>query len=72
MGLVGVQENGNGNVDLISEIPLGTKTKYTRMTSEAEEEEEGLSAKKKQDTKTYIIACAIFASLNSVLLGYGR
>lgn len=71
MGLVGVQENGNG--DLISEIPLGTKTKYTRMTSEAEEEEEdGLSTKKKQDTKTYIIACAIFASLNSVLLGYGR
>jgi len=71
MGLVGVQENGNG--DLISEIPLGIKTKYIRMTSEAEddEEEEGL-ATKKHDSKKYIFACAVFASLNSVLLGYGR
>lgn len=72
MGLVGVQENGNGNGGLISEIPLGAKTKYIRMTSDPNEaEEEGLSTKE-HDTKKYIFACAIFASLNSVLLGYGR
>ncbi|XP_061375604.1 probable polyol transporter 4 isoform X1 [Gastrolobium bilobum] len=65
MGLVGVQENGNG----ISEIPLGTKTKYTRMDSDFTEAEEGLSTNK-HDTKKYVFACAIFASLNSVLLGY--
>lgn len=76
MGLVGVQGNGNVNGDLmISEIPLGTKTKYIRMTSdltEAEEEDEGGLQTSNYDTKKYIIACAIFASLNSVLLGYGR
>lgn len=74
MGLAGVQENGNGNGDVISEIPLGTKTKYIRMNSdhiEAEEDEEDL-ATKKHDSNKYIFACAIFASLNSVLLGYGR
>lgn len=69
MGLVDVQENGNGNGDVISEIPLGTKNKYIRMTSEEEEEEEGL-ATRKHDSKKYIFACAVFASLNSVLLGY--
>ncbi|WJX26603.1 putative polyol transporter 4 [Trifolium repens] len=69
MGLIGIQENGNG--DLVSEIPLGTKTKYIRMTSDdsIEEREQGLSTNK-HDSRKYILACAIFASLNSVLLGY--
>ncbi|KAK7246538.1 hypothetical protein RIF29_41407 [Crotalaria pallida] len=72
MGLVGIQENGNGNGQISSDIPLGTKTKYIRMESdatEAEEEEEGLK-NNNPETKKYILACAIFASLNSVLLGY--
>ncbi|XP_057431977.1 probable polyol transporter 4 isoform X2 [Lotus japonicus] len=63
MGLVGVQGNGG----------VGSKTKYIRMTSdltEAEEEDEGGLQTSNYDTKKYIIACAIFASLNSVLLGY--
>ncbi|GAU49763.1 hypothetical protein TSUD_386820 [Trifolium subterraneum] len=73
MGLIGIQENGNGNGDLVSEIPLGTKTKYIRMISDdsTEEQELGFSTNK-HDAKKYIFACAIFASLNSVLLGYGR
>ncbi|RDY02924.1 putative polyol transporter 4, partial [Mucuna pruriens] len=67
MGLVGVQENGNG--DGIHEIPLGTKTKYTRMTSDPVEDDEALQ-NRRGETKKYIFACAVFASLNSVLLGY--
>ena len=71
MGLVGVQEHENGNGDALSEIPLGiTKTKYTRMDSDLAEAEEGLPSNK-HDTKKYVLACAVFASLNSVLLGYG-
>ncbi|KAG5104653.1 hypothetical protein JHK82_041623 [Glycine max] len=69
MGLVEVQENGNGNGDGISEIPLGTKTKYIKMTSDPVEEDEVLQSRK-YETKKYIFACAVFASLNSVLLGY--
>lgn len=70
MGLVGVQENGNGNGEGISEIPLGAKTKYIKMSSDPVEDDEGLQ-NKRYETKKYIFACAVFASLNSVLLGYG-
>ncbi|XP_052110888.1 probable polyol transporter 4 isoform X2 [Arachis duranensis] len=71
MGLVGVQENGDGNGDVLSEISLGTKPKYTRMDSDLDEaEEEELPSSNKHDSKKYIMACAVFASLNSVLLGY--
>ncbi|KAL1335970.1 hypothetical protein AAHE18_10G027300 [Arachis hypogaea] len=71
MGLVGVQENGDGNGDVLSEISLGTKPKYTRMDSDLDEaEEEDLPSSNKHDSKKYIMACAVFASLNSVLLGY--
>lgn len=69
MGLAGVQENGNG--DGVSEIPLGTKTKYTKMTSDPVEDDDVLQNKKHEAHK-YVFACAVFASLNSVLLGYGR
>ena len=69
---MGVQENGNGLV--------GGKNKYKRMDSDALEEDIVLSSNhqdqegvyvEKRDTKIYLLACAIFASLNSVLLGYG-
>ncbi|KAF9683547.1 hypothetical protein SADUNF_Sadunf04G0025100 [Salix dunnii] len=68
---MGVQENGNGLV--------GGKNKYKRMDSDALEEDIVLSSNhqdqegvyvEKRDTKIYLLACAIFASLNSVLLGY--
>jgi hypothetical protein len=69
---MGVQENGNGIV--------GGKNKYKRMDSDALEEDIVLSNNvqdqegvfvEKGDTRIYLLACAIFASLNSVLLGYG-
>lgn len=71
MGLVGVQENGNGNGngEEISEISLGPKTKYIKMSSDPLEDDEGLQ-NKRYEAKKYVFACAVFASLNSVLLGY--
>lgn len=71
MGLVGVQENGNGAGNGLSDIALATKNRYQRMDSDITEEEEGLSSRR-EDTKKYVLVCAVFASLNSVLLGYGR
>ncbi|KAG5246927.1 polyol transporter [Salix suchowensis] len=68
---MGVQENGNGLV--------GGKNKYKRMESDALEEDTVLSSNhqdregvyvEKRNTKIYLLACAVFASLNSVLLGY--
>ncbi|KAK7331911.1 hypothetical protein VNO80_28654 [Phaseolus coccineus] len=69
MGSAGVQEDGNGNGDGVSEITLETKTKYTMVTSVPVEDDEVLQNKKHQ-AKKYVFACAVFASLNSVLLGY--
>ncbi|KAF8409302.1 hypothetical protein HHK36_005376 [Tetracentron sinense] len=69
---MGIQENGNG--DGLSNLPLGSKNKYRRMDSELTEEDDESHHHHQQDrtnnTNRYVIACAIFASLNSVLLGY--
>ncbi|XVF66851.1 hypothetical protein PTKIN_Ptkin10aG0071600 [Pterospermum kingtungense] len=68
MGLVGVQENGNGS--------LGNKNKYKRMDSEVSDDfNDDIShyhhqLERKKSTRKYVLACAIFASLNNVLLGY--
>lgn len=75
MALVGVQENGNGEMGF-SGIPLGTKNKYRRMDSELPEASDDASHHHHQEgssknTRKYVFACAVFASLNSVLLGYG-
>ena len=67
MGLVGVLESGNGN-------GVGSKSAYTRMDSEIRNED-GVSPCHPQantSTNKYVFVCAVFASLNSVLLGYGR
>ncbi|XP_058217980.1 probable polyol transporter 4 [Rhododendron vialii] len=77
MGLVGNQENGNGEVGL-SGIHLGSKNKYRRMDSELTDDggfDEASLQKQQQEerrrtTRKYVFACAVFASLNSVLLGY--
>ncbi|OMP07871.1 Sugar/inositol transporter [Corchorus olitorius] len=72
MGLVGVQENGNGEMGL----SLGTKNKYKRMDSELSDDFDDDIAlyqdqlERKRSTRKYVLACAIFASLNNVLLGY--
>ncbi|XP_054799963.1 probable polyol transporter 4 isoform X1 [Prosopis cineraria] len=71
MGLAGVQENGNGIENGLSEISLGSQNKYRRMDSVvADEEEDEASLIRGSNTRKYIMLCAVFASLNSVLLGY--
>lgn len=74
MGLVGIQENGNGEMGL-SGVSLGTKNKYRRMNSELTVDRDDASDHRQENrgsrTRKYVMACAIFASLNSVLLGYG-
>lgn len=66
---MGLQENVKG----------GTKS-YRKMNSDLIEEEDGVNLsngdqeqeeERSSNTKKYVVACAIFASLNSVLLGYG-
>ncbi|KAK7263643.1 hypothetical protein RJT34_31237 [Clitoria ternatea] len=71
---MGFQEKGNGEMGL-SGIPLGAKNKYKRMDSELVDDiNDALSLQQQEDrrnsTRKYVIACAIFASLNNVLLGY--
>lgn len=74
MGLMGLEENRNAAENGVfgsdsSEFQLGSRNKYKRMQSEVSEED-GPLTKENRDTKKYVFACAIFASLNSVLLGY--
>lgn len=69
---MGGEENGKG--EGVVEIHMGSKNKYRRMDSDGTEEDVALSnggiAKKNHYTKKFVFVCAIFASLNSVLLGY--
>lgn len=76
MGLVGFQQNGNGEMDT-SAVSLGKKNEYRRMDSEVVEDcDDGNhhhhhhQEDRSRNTRKYVIACAIFASLNNVLLGY--
>lgn len=76
MGLVGIQENGNSEMGLVG-ASLGNKNKYTRMVSELTDygDDDDVSRYHHQQlriktTRKYVFACAVFASLNSVLLGY--
>ncbi|XP_027342839.1 probable polyol transporter 4 [Abrus precatorius] len=68
---MGFQQHGNGQVGL-SGTPLGTHNKYKRMNSElAEDYDDVLHQQARRiSTRKYVIACAISASLNNVLLGY--
>ncbi|KAJ9168883.1 hypothetical protein P3X46_020364 [Hevea brasiliensis] len=67
---MGVQENGDG---------VGDKNKYRRMDSDAADDGILLSSnaqcheavfKRKNNVQKFVFACAVFASLNSVLMGY--
>ncbi|KAF3341221.1 putative polyol transporter 4-like protein [Carex littledalei] len=56
-----------------TDTEMGVKNKYERMDSLEEEKDEDLEVKwmqRRRDTKKYVYACALFASLNSILLGY--
>jgi len=74
MGLVGGEENGNG--ERVGEVHIGSKNKYKRMDSDFVEEDLALyndgmeMTRKNSNSKKFVFLCAIFASLNSVLLGY--
>ncbi|KAL2493874.1 putative polyol transporter 4 [Forsythia ovata] len=74
MGLAAIQENGEGEMGL-GGVPLGAKNKYRRMDSELTDydgdfEHHHQLEKKRNSTRKYVFACAVFASLNNVLLGY--
>ncbi|KAM6567299.1 hypothetical protein CsatA_026427 [Cannabis sativa] len=75
MGMVGVQENGHGEMGL-SSISLGTKNKYKRMDSELSDDHDDdpshnhYQEERGRNIRKYVFACAVFASLNNVLLGY--
>lgn len=74
MGMAGVQENGHGEMSL-SDFPLGSKNKYKRMDSEFTDYDDGDNdhyqlERRKKSTRKYVYGCAVFASLNNVLLGY--
>lgn len=59
---MGIQENGNGGL-----------LKYKRMDSDGMEEDVAVLCEDKRNdmsSRKYVLVCAIFASLNSVLLGY--
>jgi hypothetical protein len=76
---MGLAEEAIGNGEGLGRIPrLGAKQKYIRMDAQIPEEttgEEDRTGMKDSDriseSRRYVIACAVFASLNSVLLGYG-
>ncbi|KAM3320727.1 putative polyol transporter 4 [Capsicum chacoense] len=76
MGMEGIQENGNGEMGL-SDFPLGRKNKYKRMDSEFTDYDDDDPShhhhqleRRKKSTRKYVFGCAVFASLNNVLLGY--
>ncbi|CAI9782273.1 unnamed protein product [Fraxinus pennsylvanica] len=74
MGMAGIQENGDGEMGL-GGVPLGAKSKYRRMDSEltdydGDSEQHHQLDNKRNSTRKYVFACAVFASLNNVLLGY--
>ncbi|KAL5730222.1 putative polyol transporter 4 [Ranunculus cassubicifolius] len=69
MGLIGLPENENGEGS--SNIHSGTKHNYRRMDAEITDEDfRHNSHNVKERTKRFVIACAIFASLNTVLISY--
>lgn len=77
---MGVQENGNHSHKyerIESYAPeeeiLRTDNNNNKLQQKlAKDEDDIVNIKNiRDDTRKYVLACAIFASLNSVLLGYG-
>lgn len=75
MGLVG-EENGSAD-----SLGIGKNKKYKRMGSELHDDDDDFDddlihyqrqLEKGKSTRRYVYACAVFASLNNVLLGYGN
>ncbi|XP_010935630.1 probable polyol transporter 4 [Elaeis guineensis] len=76
MGSMDLEEVGNGNGNGLPRLPrMGGKGKYMRMDAGVNEEEmEGevleTGRSRGSESRRYVFACAVFASLNNVLLGY--
>ncbi|KAJ3692950.1 hypothetical protein LUZ60_012045 [Juncus effusus] len=84
MGMVDSEEIGIGNkggngIGIGRIAGIRAKRKYFRMDAQIPEERmgeagdggiEGSSSARIKESKRYVFACAVFASLNSVLLGY--
>lgn len=75
---MGLKENGNVEMGM-SDFPLGSKNKYKRMDAEVIDYDDDDPShhhhqleKRRKSTRNYVLACAVFASLNNVLLGYGN
>lgn len=61
--------DGTGNGKGVSMLPgFGGKGRYGRIDADLSDD----GPRRGIESKRYIFACAIFASLNSVLLGYGE
>lgn len=77
---MGIEENGGGNNGFLMEsVGLNNiKNKYRRMDSPDLSESDNVISDfeaqnvRKSSTKKFVMASAVFASLNSVLLGYGK
>ncbi|CAN1844339.1 Probable polyol transporter 4 [Linum perenne] len=77
MGLTTIPENGIGEMGL-DFVTQKKQNKYKRMDSEVNADDDDFAdasdfirrQQRKNTTRKYVLACAIFASLNSVLLGY--
>lgn len=66
-------EVGNGGVSGFPAVSVGNKrNKYQRMDSDAEGNRHDDGDTRSNRTRKYVMACAFFASLNNVLLGYGE
>jgi len=73
-----VASNGGGANGLPA-LPdfMGRKSRYVRMDDvlppeQEGEEDGGVRVRERQSSRRYVFACSVFASLNSVLLGYGN
>ena len=69
---MGVQENGNNKKYEMGSAAAEEEIVLTNNLQHKKEKEEGVVVNNICDnTRKYVFVCAIFASLNSVLLGYG-
>ena len=70
------KRGGGGTGRVVLDIRESSKNRYTRMNGDLEEldamSQYVADNQRKSNTRKYVIACAVFASLNSVLLGYGK
>lgn len=50
----------------------GSKIKYKKMESEPSDYHQQQLGKRKKSARKFVVLCAAFASINNVLIGYGK